>query len=178
MPDRAASYLNRALDIMQKHSVNRKKIDWPSLRKRTMRDAGNAKTPKDTCDAIKFALYNLNDHNHSKLFPPGSSPFSPTTEGGNTSEKTFPELKGATLSSRIGYVSIPNFEGDSTQETRFADILQGTVKKEDGKGVCGWIVDLRGNPGGNMWPMLAGIGPVLGEGRVGAFVGPEGKKSN
>lgn len=29
---------------------------------------------------------------------------------------------------------------------------------------AGWIVDLRGNVGDNMWPMLAGIGPLLGEG--------------
>src|SRR5262249_2869072 len=27
---------------------------------------------------------------------------------------------------------------------------------------------------GNMWPMLAGIGPVLGEGEIGAFVYPDG----
>jgi hypothetical protein len=31
-------------------------------------------------------------------------------------------------------------------------------------------VDLRGNGGGNMWPMLAGVGPVLGEGIVGWIV--------
>jgi hypothetical protein len=34
----------------------------------------------------------------------------------------------------------------------------------------GWIIDLRGNGGGNMWPMLAGIGFVLGEGNLGYFV--------
>jgi carboxyl-terminal processing protease len=39
----------------------------------------------------------------------------------------------------------------------------------------GWIVDLRGNTGGDMWPMLTGIGPILGDGAVGAFVGTDGK---
>jgi hypothetical protein len=38
----------------------------------------------------------------------------------------------------------------------------------------GWIVDLRGNTGGNMWPMLTGIGPILGEGNVGSFVAADG----
>ena len=38
----------------------------------------------------------------------------------------------------------------------------------------GWIVDLRGNTGGNMWPMLTGIGPILGDGRVGSFVAADG----
>jgi C-terminal processing protease CtpA/Prc len=30
--------------------------------------------------------------------------------------------------------------------------------------LAGWIVDLRNNGGGNMWPMLTGIGSILGEG--------------
>lgn len=35
---------------------------------------------------------------------------------------------------------------------------------------CGWVVDLRLNTGGNMWPMLAAAAPLLGEGELGAFV--------
>jgi hypothetical protein len=38
----------------------------------------------------------------------------------------------------------------------------------------GWIVDLRGNTGGNMWPMLTGIGPILGDGPAGSFVAADG----
>jgi C-terminal processing protease CtpA/Prc len=38
----------------------------------------------------------------------------------------------------------------------------------------GWIIDLRGNTGGNMWPMLTGIGPILGDGAVGSFVAADG----
>lgn len=34
---------------------------------------------------------------------------------------------------------------------------------------CGWVVDLRLNTGGNMWPMLAAAAPLLGEGELGAF---------
>ena len=35
---------------------------------------------------------------------------------------------------------------------------------------CGWIVDLRTNGGGNMWPMLAGLKPFLGDEPLGTFV--------
>jgi carboxyl-terminal processing protease len=38
----------------------------------------------------------------------------------------------------------------------------------------GWIVDLRGNTGGDMWPMLTGIGPILGDGVLGSFVAADG----
>jgi len=37
----------------------------------------------------------------------------------------------------------------------------------------GWIVDLTDNGGGNMWPMLAGLGPLLGERPLGAFAFPD-----
>ena len=33
---------------------------------------------------------------------------------------------------------------------------------------------MRGNTGGNMWPMLTGIGPILGDGIVGSFVAADG----
>src|SRR4029079_934252 len=35
------------------------------------------------------------------------------------------------------------------------------------------IVDLQTNTGGNMWPMLAGLGPILGEGALGGFLDVE-----
>jgi C-terminal processing protease CtpA/Prc len=51
----------------------------------------------------------------------------------------------------------------------FVDSLQGLIREFDSSGVCGWIVDLRKNHGGNMWPMLAGLGPLLGDSIVGSF---------
>nr|WP_308801701.1 S41 family peptidase [Streptomyces polyasparticus] len=42
---------------------------------------------------------------------------------------------------------------------------------------CGWAIDPRRNRGGNMWPMLAVVGPILGDGDVGAFVDAAGKKT-
>ena len=43
---------------------------------------------------------------------------------------------------------------------------------------CGWIIDLRGNGGGNMYPMLAGLKPFLGDTVLGAFVGPDKTRAN
>ena len=38
----------------------------------------------------------------------------------------------------------------------------------------GWIVDLRENGGGDMYPMLTVVSPLLGEGRTGSFITPDG----
>ena len=71
------------------------------------------------------------------------------------------------LEDKFGYVNIPDFSGGGEAATEFADVLQGEIERVDVEGVCGWVVDLRKNYGGNMWPMLAGVGPVLGEGIAG-----------
>ncbi|MFJ5989852.1 S41 family peptidase [Lentzea sp. NPDC092896] len=44
-------------------------------------------------------------------------------------------------------------------------------------GPTGWVVDLRGNRGGDMHPMLTVVAPLLGEGERGRFIGPDGGSS-
>ena len=56
----------------------------------------------------------------------------------------------------------------------FATRIQDSIRARDVGDLVGWIVDLRGNTGGNMWPMVAGVGPVLGEGVAGYFIDPDG----
>jgi C-terminal processing protease CtpA/Prc len=74
----------------------------------------------------------------------------------------------------IGYILVPAFGGpesfDPAKCAAFAQRLHDEVRRLDESGVTAWIVDLRYNSGGNMWPMLAGIGPLLGAACVGSFV--------
>jgi C-terminal processing protease CtpA/Prc len=74
-------------------------------------------------------------------------------------------------------VKVDSFSGSGAQATAFATAVQGAIASADRDDLAGWIVDVRGNGGGNMWPMLAGVGPVLGEGRVGYFIDPAGAES-
>ena len=69
----------------------------------------------------------------------------------------------------IGWIRVPPFldnpsaPRELTRQRRqaFARMLQSWLRSEDQRRPCGWIVDLRQNGGGNMWPMLAGIAPLL-----------------
>ncbi|MEM8533925.1 MAG: S41 family peptidase [Chloroflexota bacterium] len=56
----------------------------------------------------------------------------------------------------------------------YAHQLHTIIRDLDAHQPCGWIVDLSDNQGGNMWPMLAGIGPILGTGIAGYFQDTEG----
>ena len=78
------------------------------------------------------------------------------------------------LPAGVGYVRVAGNSGSPLSPLQLADQLQAAVQAQDRDGLVGWIVDLRQNGGGNMWPMLAGIGPVLGDGTAGSFVFPEG----
>lgn len=75
-----------------------------------------------------------------------------------------------TLPDTIGYVKIDSCDCEGDPATRFAASIQRAIEASDRPGLAGWIVDLRGNFGGNMWPMIAGVGPVLGEGVVGWII--------
>lgn len=83
------------------------------------------------------------------------------------------------LRGSIGYVLLPEHlgPGEIQGAGTYADLGQDAIRAADSPPACGWIVDLRRNGGGNLWPMLAAVGPVLGEGTAGAFVGGERREA-
>lgn len=86
-----------------------------------------------------------------------------------------PQANSPAIPPGIGYVQIRGSEGGSVE---LAEAIQQQIRRADREQLRGWIVDLRGNTGGNMWPMLLGIGPILGEGLAGFFVDPDGSRSS
>ncbi len=82
------------------------------------------------------------------------------------------ELKGEVIPGKeIAYLTVPWISTtDSAICTMIADSLQKIIAGLDGNGISKWIIDLRKNTGGNCWPMLAGIGPLLDNGTCGYFV--------
>lgn len=74
----------------------------------------------------------------------------------------------------IGLLDLPGHSGDGTlsDDSNYADRLETAFKKLEADGTRAWIIDLRRCDGGNMWPMLAGLTPLLGKGTYGSFVDP------
>ena len=159
----ARQYLTELVAVMQEHSINRQKIDWNVFRASVMTAAGAAQSVEQTFPAIRTALELLGD-SRSSYRPVTGAPISVARACAAPSAGT------PTLPATVGYVRVGSFNGSGAEATAFANALQGGISSADRDGLAGWVVDLRGNGGGNMWPMLAGIGPVLGAGRVGYFV--------
>jgi carboxyl-terminal processing protease len=171
------AYLREVIGVMQAHSVNRKRIDWPAFQTQVLGLAGNAPAIPDTYAAIELALRQLDDHHSFYQLPNSSAIISNPTPPGGCSLASVPD---PAVPGDIGYVRIPSFssDGPGAAADEFAASLQSAIRARDSAAVAGWIVDLRGNGGGNMWPMLAGVGPIVGDGTAGFFVEPEGRPAS
>ncbi|MEQ9103014.1 MAG: S41 family peptidase [Imperialibacter sp.] len=171
----AESFLTEILDIMEANSINRDKIDWTVFREKVFAKAIGAKSIEDTYIAVEEALTLLGD-NHSSYRKSGGAGTifvgQLSCEGQNNVLPTIPD--------NIGYVKVNFFSGGSADGAAlsFARAIQLQIKTQDSEDNIGWIVDVRNNGGGNMWPMIAGIGPILGEGVAGYFVYPDGSEES
>lgn len=168
----AAKYLNNALDIMQNNSINKSKIDWPTFRADILKLAFDAQTPAETYPSIKLALWRLNDH-HSYFIDPQKAS---AAQSGTSPTPMPPEVK--LVENKFGYVAVPAYWGlNQDLMNQYGTDMQTQIAEIDSQNPCGWIVDVRGNTGGNMWPMLIGIGPILGEGKAGSWIDADGNQT-
>lgn len=168
------TYLTKMVSIMQANSINRKKIDWDIFKTKVMDTAKGSQNIRDAGvkAAIIVALDLLKD-SHSLYQSSNGSYISGTSSTVSCRDDT-PIIPSP--DSEVGYVKITGFSGDANSANNFAQNIQTTIKNADNPKIKGWIVDLRGNLGGNMWPMIAGVSPILGDGTFGYFIDPDGSE--
>ncbi len=195
-PD-AAAFLDNAIDVMRQHALHAEGVDWVALRAEAFRRAGGAFNPIDTYPAIYWALVQLGDPGGHLRLPPGLYPdqialmqqaekeAAATAPAGTRIEtpvptpfvsRRLPEGHIVTAQGKkLGYVVLPRCSAkDNDGLLLYAADVRRILADLETQNPGGWIVDLRGNTGGNMWPMLTGIGPILGDGAVGSFVAAGG----
>jgi carboxyl-terminal processing protease len=162
----ARKYLEEVVSLLQSKSVNKNKIDWKVFKEDVFQHAKNSQAVKDTYPAVAYAVKKLED-NHSY--------FSYATEKSEIGkEKPLPVLKNEMVPSNIGYVRVAFCIGDETQTENYIASISGSISQQNNDKIKGWIVDLRDNFGGNMWPMMAALGPILDTGIQGYFLDADG----
>ncbi len=83
--------------------------------------------------------------------------------------------QGSMLSGKIAYLLLPGCPGEDARERdAYSLALRENIAALESQQPVGWIVDLRLNGGGNTWPMLAGLWPILGTGVHATSIGPRG----
>lgn len=171
----ARHYLDAALDLLERHSVRRNAIEWPALRAAAARQLRGAATPADAYLAVRYALGRLGDHHSYLLDPERSATLDAEPVSNARTGRRALAPRGRMLDGGVAYLWLPGFAGGSpAAQVEFAEALQDSIRRLDAA-ACGWIVDLRENSGGNVWPMLLGLGPLMGDGVAAAAVYPDGR---
>lgn len=79
------------------------------------------------------------------------------------------------LRGNVAYLLIPGI-GTPQEEPRYIDAVLNEIDSLDSPQTCGWIIDLRGNPGGNLAIILQALTPFFADGRILGFVDAHGEE--
>ncbi len=152
----AFNYMQEVFPIIDEYSIWKDSIDFQKLKLLCIKNLNGAKTIEDCYPMVRYVIGKLED-NHSTFMSP--------IESRNYSQNNdLIQSKGKLLQNKFAYIILPGVQStDSRAIVGFATTLQKIIKNLDNSSPLGWIVDLRGNRGGNCFPMLAGIGPLMGD---------------
>ncbi|MEM6298379.1 MAG: S41 family peptidase [Bacteroidota bacterium] len=142
-------------------SVNRNIINWYEGRNRVYEAFD-----KEGKRAAIFEFLSVLDDNHSFYESRNSFIYAGSScrEGGSAYQFDLPP--------EIAYVQV-NSTGMSIE---FAEAVHREIARQNKIEIKAWVVDLSQNGGGSMYPMLAGLSPLLDEGVIGYFIDPDNEQ--
>lgn len=152
----AAQVLEAALRIVRENALKAGTIDWNSVPPRLRAGIDPNGPAQDAHATVRLLLKQLDD-GHSFLLDAGAA--EQHQRSGTATEPARVDV----LDAGLGYVLMPGFSGRGEEAMRqFSAIISRDIARLAPQVKQGWIVDLRHNSGGNMWPMLAALRPLLG----------------
>ncbi|MCB0794335.1 MAG: S41 family peptidase [Flavobacteriales bacterium] len=155
-------YVHQAFDSIRHYSIHRAAYPFDSLERAVIRSIQDSITQADVIWLLEEAVQAI-DH-HSYILSKTAFEELATGQDPEVLENPFP-FGGRMLDDRYAYVSLDGFVGvDSLSSKHYTDSLQRVLIELHGMRPQGWIIDLRHNDGGWPFPMLAGLGPLLGMG--------------
>ena len=137
-----AEYVRRAIRIMDKQGLFAEGPDWESARNEAL--SANPASLEEALEIVRTAA-KVAGGKHSFLQLAGS------VTADATSEWPAPDV---TISEGgIPVVSLPPFSGNQSEGVKYASAVLAAIPED----IPGVVIDLRGNTGGNMYPMIAAV---------------------
>ncbi|MBO0919845.1 S41 family peptidase [Cellulomonas sp. zg-ZUI222] len=141
---------------------------WDDARAEVTRAARDADSLADVHDALRAAT-RVAGGPHSVFLTPQEAL---DLDGQATQEFREPTV---TTADGVTTVTVPAFGSASSDlRDRYARAAADGIAAA-APGTCGWVVDLRGNTGGDMHPMLAGVSALLPDGTAFELVERDGR---
>jgi carboxyl-terminal processing protease len=170
----ASRLLDEAFVLMQRNYYRKEFIDWTDLKEAARQKLQSRNYCNDAYETINWCFEQMREK-HSFIMPTLKA-----AEYNNDLmqlrvppplHKMVGSIHGEWLGDSTAYISIPWVSTtDDEICTQIADSIQQWIALLDSRPVNKWIIDLRKNSGGNCWPMIAGAGPLIGDGICGYFI--------
>jgi carboxyl-terminal processing protease len=170
----ANARIGEMIDIVQTHALTTSDVDWPATRRHALVIAAQTGRVESLHESYRYVLRQLKDR-HSSLLTPEEyksllEPREIASKGGFISvDMSIEGVPAINLSSYVALDEKKIATDAMDAATQFDAALQ--------KSTCGIIIDLTENSGGNMWPMLYAILPILGDGVIGYFIDAEKRRT-
>lgn len=186
----ARGLLREAIHILATQPIGRDRVDWSRLSTDLEITVASDAPPAAAHPLIRNAVSRLNDP-HSRFIPPPvptppadppaqSEPANSTTQATSAAPRgEIPYVPSARmLDGDIAYVVVPMCAAaDSESLAQYATTLRRAILDAEAHNPRGWLIELRFNGGGNVWPMLLGMRPILGDGLQMTGIAPDGGKT-
>jgi len=166
----AVSYLNEAISLVQKSALHAARVDWPAVTRQARALAAGAVTTGDTYAAIRHVLRQLGD-GHSFLATPSQAARAKAAAEPSIAAIRWREALSQAVVSLPGFASADPGRADE-YAARVREVLAEATANR-----CGLILDLRENSGGNLFPMMAGLAPLMANGAVGGLATADGQST-
>ncbi|RDZ27757.1 S41 family peptidase [Lysobacter silvisoli] len=160
----AAQSLDTVIASAQERAYRSSHVDWPQVRAQ----AESIERTQGEDAAIAYVLRALGDK-HTFYRPPAAAAVATVAPARPIRD---PMPVPAIAVARPAQQGIPvlrinawSGQDQPAAALRVRDALIAALAQSD----CGLILDFSANTGGNMWPMVTGLAPLLSQGRLGAF---------
>jgi hypothetical protein len=159
--------------LIKEQSMYRNNVGWDTITTHFYQRIDTATTSANQFKAFRWLLRQMNDF-HSQVFFENQlyAYYKPMPDGREDElTKTYQQLQpkfgvmqANILQNQYGYICIPgyNANNDSSINNTIKQ-WRDTICKNINKPVKGWIIDLRANMGGSMYPMMAALSFLIGD---------------
>ena len=166
-------YILDALALIWRRALFSGDVDWDAVQREAREAAARAKGYAGTHRLLHRVLKQAGGQHSHFVAPYMRSRATGSEMVARDRAAAGPPIPSGELLDGVGYLVLPTTRAGRYGRRGSAAGL-AVVDRLARARPAGWIVDLRDNQGGNMWPMLAAVAGLLRPGVVGCFMRPGG----
>lgn len=166
VPPTPTRYAELALERLDEGIVGTEKTR-AEVRERVLAEAADAPDFASLHPVLAEAAKTLGGDHSSLLTGADAATVADTTRADAAGPVPTPTV---TTQSGVTTIVVPALDSVSIADAEaYIAAARDGLEKARSQTTAGWIVDLRGNGGGNLWPMLGALAPLLADGHVLSF---------